>query len=71
MLWSQLSEEVVNLSLGEQKIFFYSAGLYFECSATSYILTFPFWSGDQLQYCNTDKSQKARLMLKFALLSGR
>lgn len=50
MLCSQPAEEVVHLSLGEQRIFFYPAGLYFEYSATSYILTFPFWSGDQLQY---------------------
>ncbi len=47
---SRLAEEAVNLSLGEQRISYYPAGLYFDCSATSYVLIFLFWSGDQLQY---------------------
>lgn len=50
MLCSQLAEEAVNLSLGEQRIVCCPTGLYFDYSATSYILTFPFWSGDQLEY---------------------
>lgn len=47
---SRLAEEAVNLSLGGQRISYYPAGLYFDCSATSYVLIFLFWSGDQLQY---------------------
>lgn len=50
MLCSQLADEVVNLSLGEQRIFYYPTGLYFDYTATSYVLMFLFWSGDQLQY---------------------
>lgn len=50
MLCSQLTEEIVNLSLGEQRILYYPMGLYFDYSATSYILTSPFWLGGQLQF---------------------
>lgn len=50
MLCSQLADEVVNLSLGEQRIFYYPADLYFDSTATSYVLMFLFWSRDQLQY---------------------
>lgn len=49
MLCSQLAEEAVNLPLGEQRILYYSAGLHFDYSGASYILTPPFWLGDQLQ----------------------
>lgn len=46
---SWLAEEAVILSLGEQRISHDPAGLYFDSNATSYVLIFLFWSGDQLQ----------------------
>lgn len=50
MLYYQQAEELVNLSLGEQRILYYPTGFHFDYSGTSYILTSPFWLGDQLQY---------------------
>lgn len=44
MLCSQLAEEIVNLSLGEQRILYYPTGLHFD------VLTSPLWLGDQLEY---------------------
>lgn len=73
MLCSQLAEKVVNLCLGEQRILYYPMGLYFDYFATSYILTSPFWLGDQLQYTylyGTLAKATKRLVWKFVLLHG-